>query len=785
MNDLAPLHRSLKLLLLLALLDWVACSRPKPPVPPEPPSPSSKGAPVIQPGAVGAEAKVLLDQRAELDRTLWEREEQAQKHEEPFIALSDAMREKGAKANPFELLSFDTLRLPAAGTVQRLDWGIQLTPHTGAPRVFTREQARDWLGSLKIDIVQNEFHHQSFRIESGRAESLFSFELHAVQAQPPMRYIARGKLKVTWKPQPDKEGARLVDTLEPVDLIVMERAGPEPLRQWASLPMLEVVRSLAPQAQGDPPAMPLLAYDLDGDGPSEVVLPGSNLLLRHEGGGRMKPEPLLTQPLQGVSCAVLADFTGDGNADLFLTPRDAMPVLVEGDGAGKFGGARRVIALPEPLKNCFAIAAGDIDGDHDLDLWVSQYQGPYNDGQFPTPYYDANDGWPSSLLINDGKGGFTEATAASGLSVRQRRRTYSTSFYDVEGDGDLDLVTINDFAGVDVYLNDGRGKFTDITAQMGQDRFGFGMSHAIADFDGDGRLDLYMTGMGSTTARRLQAMGLGRKDLPELNDHRMKLGYGNRLLLGGAQGLRQAPYNDLLARSGWSWGCAAFDFDLDGDLDIAVANGHLSRKTVKDYCTTFWRHDIYTPQSSKPQTLGQVFSQTTFPTLQEISWNGFEHKVLFLNQGGGRYLNVAFLMGWGQEFDARSLIQDDLDSDGRADLLMVEYGWDPAHASRPQTLHLYRNHGVNEHHWIGVRLREHGRGYSPVGARIRLRRTDGQESVAQLVTGDSFRAQHANQRQFGLGSNGTVDFVEVRWPNGRVSRLEKPAIDRYHEMKPE
>ena len=68
---------------------------------------------------------------------------------------------------------------------------------------------------------------------------------------------------------------------------------------------------------------------------------------------------------------------------------------------------------------------------------------------------------------------------------------------------DLDLVVISDFAGIEVHANDGTGKFTNVTASVISEHSSFGMSHTFADFDTDGQLDIYVTGMGSTTARRL------------------------------------------------------------------------------------------------------------------------------------------------------------------------------------------------------------------------------------------------------------------------------------------
>ena len=76
----------------------------------------------------------------------------------------------------------------------------------------------------------------------------------------------------------------------------------------------------------------------------------------------------------------------------------------------------------------------------------------------PVPHYDANDGVPAFLLLNDGHGFFTDVTGASGLEKKRWRRLFSASFADLDGDGRLDLVTASDFAGVDVYRNEGAGR---------------------------------------------------------------------------------------------------------------------------------------------------------------------------------------------------------------------------------------------------------------------------------------------------------------------------------------
>ena len=83
----------------------------------------------------------------------------------------------------------------------------------------------------------------------------------------------------------------------------------------------------------------------------------------------------------------------------------------------------------------------------------------------PAPIYDANDGFPGYLLLNDGSGNLVTYRGGRARAKRYRR-SYSASFVDLDDDRDLDLAVISDFSGVDLFLNDGSGKFTDVTAKL-------------------------------------------------------------------------------------------------------------------------------------------------------------------------------------------------------------------------------------------------------------------------------------------------------------------------------
>ena len=425
--------------------------------------------------------------------------------------------------------------------------------------------------------------------------------------------------------------------------------------------------------------------------------------------------------------------------------------------------------------------AGDIDADGDLDLYIANYKYAYRQGQWPTPYYDANDGYPAYLLRNDGDANFTDITEESGLADKRFRRAYSGSFVDLDNDRDMDLIVVSDFAGFDTYINDGQGKFHDISDRFGIDRYFFGMGHTFGDYNLDGILDFYVIGMSSTTAKRLEQMGIGRDDKPEHTAKRAAMGYGNRMFLGGEDFVR-APFNDSVARTGWSWGATSFDFDNDGDRDIFVANGHYSGKSAQDYCTTFWRHDIYADGSEENLAKDIMFqSQTEELRNADVSWNGFEHKVLFMNRGGEDFVNIAFLLGVAFEYDARAVVSDDLDADGRVDLLVVEYKTEGKN-NDTYTLHVYENQMQQAGHWIGVRLLDR-KGFSPIGAVVKVM-TDNGLQIDQIVTGDSFSSQHPATVHFGLGSTSKVNAIEVQWANGAISRVPTPDTNRYLWVEP-
>jgi len=260
-----------------------------------------------------------------------------------------------------------------------------------------------------------------------------------------------------------------------------------------------------------------------------------------------------------------------------------------------------------------------------------------------------------------------------------------------------------------------------------------------------------------------------------VTEMRMRMAFGNRLYFARDEGWQESAAASRVARTGWTWGTTAFDFDNDGAPDLFVANGHQSGVSTDDYCSNFWSHDLYDGVSESDPVLAQLFSEEAQGLLSgEMSWDGYQKNHLLMNRRGAGFVDVAFLLGVADQFDSRSAVSSDLDRDGRVDLLVTENL-----GAEGEKLHIYRNRLETGNAWIGVELREEGDGKWPVGASVRIRTAD-RTYVGRVITGDTLMGQHATTLHFGLGDTQEVETIEVRWTNGAKRVVRAPELNRYH-----
>lgn len=638
-------------------------------------------------------------------------------------------------------------------------------------------------------ITHSDWHQERFEIDAeGRRISDTRFTIQGSRDEGRDRMEVKATVRVTWR----QEGDGFVpDAVEVLDAKLRRRSAPPSFTHWLRVRLAPLLLEEGKPIEIDYGAT--YAWDLDGDQYPDLLQAGSDTVLWNVEGRSFEAGPFVPKEAEARVSRVglVADVDGDGTVDWVCDNavrkrlewhRGRSPMV---RGEPPFEAEPHEIPLQGLFKNISAITAGDIDRDGDLDLYVTQYRTPQD--AMPERYWDANDGYGNLLLVNDGHGRFSDGTAAAGLDAKQYRRTYSASLVDLDADGDQDLVVVSDFCGTDLYLNDGRGRFGDATEGGLDAPQTFGMSHTFADYDHDGRLDMFVTGMSSTTSRRLERMAAFPEGYDEANRMRSVMGYGNRMYLARADGgFAEPPYKDAVARTGWSWGSVSFDFDNDGDDDIYVANGHVSGKSTEDYCSNFWCHDIYLLPGVEGNEMKSYLD--AIPNRAQISWDGFQVNSLLVNQAGQGFQDLGYMLDAGFDYDSRQAIATDLDLDGRVDLVIARQPDDllaPASDENAWTsLMLYKNSlpEAAERGWIGVTL-SGAPGVSPLGATVVLD-TDRGERRQAVVAGDSFLCQHPAQKHFGLEPGTSVKSLRVEWPDGRRTVLDAPETGRYHAVTP-
>ena len=372
---------------------------------------------------------------------------------------------------------------------------------------------------------------------------------------------------------------------------------------------------------------------------------------------------------------------------------------------------------------------GDYDGDGRVDLFVAGYvevdaeRAPVSAvpcvyrGQ---PVMCGPRGLPGArdwLFHNEGDR-FVDVTERSGVSDTAKYYGFAAAWIDIDDDGDLDLLVVNDSTPNYLYRNAGRGTFEEIgfpsafaVNEDGREQAGMGL--ALGDYDNDGRVDAYITNFSDDS-----------------NTLRRNLGNGMFEDVTGRVGLRMPTLPFL------GWGTAFLDYDNDGWLDLFVANGHI------------------------------------YPQVDRFDWGmtWAQRPLLFRNRGGARFDEVpaAPASGLASLLTARGAAFGDLDNDGRIDIVINN------HDQRPTLLRNVARSG----HWISIALRgTAGDLGAAVGASVTLER-EGQRLRRDIVSGASYCSQSDLRAHFGLGDATTVDRLVVRWTDGTRESFGLAGVDR-------
>jgi hypothetical protein len=538
-------------------------------------------------------------------------------------------------------------------------------------------------------------------------------------------------------------------------------------------------------------AVTALPFDVTAQSPDAAgfrfvdVTASAGLRFRHNSGaygGKLLPETL------GSGCAFL-DYDADGWQDILLVNGMDWPghkrqrstlALYKNNRNGTFTDVTRAAGLDVELYG-MGVAVGDITNDGFPDILITCV------GQ-------------NRLFRNTGKGTFLDATRASGL---ERREAFSTSamWVDFDRDGFLDLFVCNYvrwsaqhdvFCSPDgkqksyctpeayrgetcwLFRNRGNGTFEDVTATCGIfDSSSKALGVALIDHDRDGWPDVFVAndtqpnklyrnqrngtfkdvaleaGVAfSQDARARAGMGVDAADFDNSGRSGLAITNFEGEMIGLYRAAPQAGHYDDVAiaagvgapsRSRLGFGCLFADFDLDGALDLVVANGHID-DTVRNVRGN-------AGHAQPPQ--------------------------LFLNRGAGTFRDVSSSVGtaFAQPRVGRGLAYGDFDRDGDVDILMTTNNGPAV---------LLRNDRDAGKRSVRFRLVGTKSNRDAIGAIVRV--VHGGTSQTRTVKGgSSYLSQSELPVTFGVGTRDRVDRVEVTWPSGRTEEFTNVASGKSYE----
>ncbi len=452
-------------------------------------------------------------------------------------------------------------------------------------------------------------------------------------------------------------------------------------------------------------------------------------------------------PLFGNGVAA-ADYDGDGDIDIYVSSEKDSPDQLYRNDNGQFVPIGENVGLGSMKRSRMALWL-DIDGDRDLDLLVAG-----------DCHLDADDCDQEILtrLYRQDEGQFTEVTNASGLreygAKNRIERIGGLAAADINGDGYVDFVQVLSNHGIEAFINDGTGVFTEQAEELEMDIGDYYYWQPFFhDFNSDGFIDLYCNidfdgnqlflnsstnvfderSKSTNSDNAFNEMGITLGDIDNDGDFDIystnsENYLGNdvyNILLQRNDG--SVHFNEVarslgVEQGGWGWGATFFDYNNDGLIDLGATNGWYAEE----------------PDQSK----------------------------FWVQQADRSFADQSSEVGFDDLLNAVALISLDYDRDGDLDMIQTIKGYE----GEQVPLRLLKN-TISEPdlgNYLVVKPRMDGPNHFSLGA-IVTAYMDGIPHPRIIHAGTSFYGQEPAEAYIGVGNYSIVDSLSITWPGGETS----------------
>ena len=529
--------------------------------------------------------------------------------------------------------------------------------------------------------------------------------------------------------------------------------------------------------------------DVNGDGLQDIYFTGnmvSNRLYLNK--GHMQFQDITNEaavagrPGPWKTGVTMVDINGDGKEDIYVCHSGRLQgfkrtnelFINEGNNASgipHFTEQAEKYGLADSAYSTQAVFF-DYDRDGDLDMFLLNHSPkllPILDEAATADILKKENPMTGVRLFKNNNGHFTDITLAAGFSSSELTYGLGAGIADLNGDGWPDVYVSNDYGVPDyLYINNKNGTFTNKIQQSIGHTSNFSMGNDIADINNDGLPDIITLDMLPEDNKRQKL--LFAPDNYEKFDLSLRSGFyypymRNMLQVNNGNGtFSETGQLSGISNTDWSWAPLFADYDNDGWKDLYISNGYLRDYTNMDFLK--YMGDYLKDRKVMRTDLLALVNQIPSSRVKNY---------MFRNNADLTFSNMGTQWGFDTSSNSNGAAYADLDNDGDLDLIVNNL-------NQPAFIYENESNKKSSNHYLNIKLEGSGLNTQGIGAKITINCGGKQQYIQQMPT-RGFQSNVSPILHFGTGADKIIDHVNIQWQDGTQQSLDSVRTDQQITVK--